>query len=38
VDIAARMDISKGRVSQLHRRALESLRASLASARITMVF
>lgn len=38
VEIAGRLGISKGRVSQLHRRALDTLRESLVRSRLTMVF
>lgn len=38
VEIAGRLGVSKGRVSQLHRRALDMLRESLARSRLTMIF
>jgi RNA polymerase sigma factor for flagellar operon FliA len=38
VEIAARLGVSKGRISQLHRRALEMLRESLVQSRQTLVF
>ena len=38
VEIAARLGVSKGRVSQLHHRALDMLRESLVRSRLTMVF
>lgn len=38
VEIAGQLAVSKGRVSQLHRRALEMLRESLVQSRLTMVF